>query len=46
MAFREGEKDEKKLSMAKKCKKMEIFLKKLKKYYFMTCKSGDMCSIL
>lgn len=34
MAFWEGEKDEKKLSMAKKCKKMEIFLKKFKKILF------------
>ena len=34
MAFREGEKDEKKLSLAKKTKKKDIFLKKIKKILF------------
>lgn len=34
MAFWEGEKDEKKLLMAKKCKKNDIFLKKIKKILF------------
>jgi hypothetical protein len=34
MALLEGEKGEKKLSLAKKCKKKDIFLKKIKKILF------------
>jgi hypothetical protein len=42
----EAEKEEKKLLAAKNVKNRVFFSKKLKKYYFMTCKSGDTCSIL